>query len=188
MFLKDAGTLTVGVGLMGGLVATSEGLAGPLDRVNPKEMGATTRTLPAPDAPLRQNGLLHGIVMNKPFNGPWKLTQVHGPVAGGLTLVLQKTTGSKPVRIDLCLLGDEPKAPVVTAYLELFVMDGGGGEGCIEDDLFEALERLAVVIKKNETDPRLLEGILTFDERWDLYPDYMARAAVELEPGVDPKP
>ena len=50
----------------------------------------------------------------------------------------------------------------------------------------EALQTLGRVIRKNEEDPRLLEGILTFEERWELYPDFMACAAMELEPGVEP--
>jgi len=186
-FLRDVGKTTIGLGILGATLPVTNALGGPLDEVNPKELGVSPRSLPEAEAPLRQNGLLHGIPQDKPFSGRWTLAHVYGPVAGGLTLLLQKKGGSRPVRVDLCLLGDEPKAPATTRYLELFVMDGGGGEGCIEEDLFDALAELASVIKKNERDPRLLEGLLTFEERWDLYPDFMARAAVELEPGVDPE-
>ena len=186
-FLKDVGKTTVGLGLLGASLPISSALGGSLEGVIPKQLAGSTRTLPGAETPLLKNGLLHGIPINEPFSGRWSLAQVYGPVAGGLTLLLQKEAGSRPVRVDLCLLGDEPKAPAITAFLELFVMDGGGGDGCIEEDLFEALAELATVIKKNERDPRLLEGILTFDERWELYPDFMARAAVELEPGVDPE-
>ena len=129
--------------------------------------------------------LFTGLPESRRFAGGWSVQAVYGPVAGGVTFVLQKGERSDPVRVDLCLIGDQVKAPVTTRYFELYVMDGGGGEGCIDESLFEALEHVGKVIRRNERDPRLLEGILTFEERWDLYPDYMARAAIELEPGVE---
>lgn len=129
--------------------------------------------------------LLKGLKTGETFGAGWTLEALHGPIAGGLTLVLREGKGSRPIRVDLCLMGDDVKAPVSTEYLELYVMDGGGGNACMEESLSSALERLARVIRKNEQDPRLLEGLLTFEDRWDLYPDYMARAAIELEPGVE---
>ena len=143
--------------------------------------------MPTADTPMATNGLLAGIPTDKPFHGTWKLVQVIGPVAGGLTLLLEEKKGQRPTRVDLCLIGGEPKAPIHTRYLELYVMDGGGGESCIEESLFDALEVVAQRVSINERDPRLLEGILTFEERWETYPDYMASAAVELIPGEGPR-
>ena len=143
--------------------------------------------MPGAETPMADNGLLAGVPQDKPFHGSWMLLRVIGPVAGGLTLLLEEKKGKRPIRVDLCLIGGEPKAPIHTRYLELYVMDGGGGESCIEESLFDALEVLAGRIAVNERDPRLLEGILTFEDRWDTYPDYMASAAVELVPGEEPK-
>ena len=182
-FLKKAGKVTAAAGALGFGWSTAHASTG--DSVRTTDVPSMNVT-PA-TAPLPENGLLHGIGTGKIFSGDWQITNIYGPVAGGLTLVLQGGGGKRPLRVDLCLQGDVTRAPVSTQYLELFVMDGGGGEGCIDESLFEALEVLGQTIRRNESDVRLLEGILTFDERWDLYPDFMACAASELEPGVEPR-
>ena len=182
-FLKNAGKVTVAAGAIGLGLSNAQAATG--DSV--RSTGVPSMNLTPATAPLPEDGLLNGIGTGKPFSDDWQITNIYGPVAGGLTLVLQDGDSQRPLRVDLCLQGDETRAPVSTRYLELFVMDGGGGEGCIDESLFKALEVLGQTIRRNESDVRLLEGILTFDERWDLYPDFMACAASELEPGVEPK-
>ena len=81
--------------------------------------------MPGAETPLANNGLLAGVPQDKPFHGSWMLLRVIGPVAGGLTLLLEEKQGKRPIRVDLCLIGGEPKAPIHTRYLELYVMDGG---------------------------------------------------------------
>ena len=140
------------------------------------------RDLPLGEVAEAEGGLLRGVPLTRPFSGDWFISAIYGPIAGGLTLVIQEGREGKPVRVDVGLRGDEVKAPAFTKYLEFFVMDGGGGVRDMPESLMLALGDLASMMEDNEFDPRLLEGLMTFEERWEAYPDFMGRAACELAP------
>ena len=61
-------------------------------------------------------------------------------------------------------------------------MDGGGGVKFIEHEMVAALQALAEQLQDNEAQGRLATRLLTHRERVETYPDFMSRAATELQP------
>jgi hypothetical protein len=127
-------------------------------------------------------GILREVGLVRPFSGDWRVTAVYGPIAGGITLTIRNGPEGRSVRVDISRRDVEVKAPAFTKHLELFVMDGGGGVREMPDDLMVALGDLASILEDSEDDPRVLKGLMTFSERLERYPEFMARAACELEP------
>ena len=163
-FLGSTMKAALGVAAFSGVSLAGAGLA----------FGRAPRT---PD-----EGILREVSLVRPFSDGWRVTAVYGPIAGGITLTLRNGLEGRPVRVDISRRDREVKAPAFTKHLELFVMDGGGGVRDMPDDLMMALGDLASILEDSEDDPRVLVGLLTFSERLAQYPEFMARAACELEP------
>lgn len=124
---------------------------------------------------------LDGIAIGEAFYGEWVLLDAYPPIAGGVTLLVARGDGA-PIRVDLCRRAEEVRAPAFTRFLELYIMDGGGGVGHVPEDMIEALQALAERLQDNESQWRLAERLLTHPERVARYPEFMARAAKELQP------
>ena len=163
-FLGTTVKAAIGMAALGGASLASTGIA----------FGRAPRT--------PSEGLLREVALVAPFSHAWHVTAVYGPIAGGITLTIRNGADGRPVRVDISRRDVEVKAPAFSKHLELFVMDGGGGVRDMPEDLMEALGDLASILEDSENDARVLKGLMTFSERLEHYPEFMARAACELEP------
>jgi hypothetical protein len=130
-------------------------------------------------------GLLGEIPVGVNFSGSWQVTAIYPPVGGGMTLNLQNGPMSRPIRVDMCLRTDPMRAPAATYHYEFFVMNGGKGKKLMDEGVMAAIGDLADIVSVLPDDPQLRANLLLHDERWSRHPEFMGRAAFELQPRLE---
>jgi len=125
---------------------------------------------------------LRGLPVGERFVDDWVLLDAYPPIKGGMTLVVGRGRVGRPLRVDVARRGDPVLAPVYTELLELFTMDGGGGEARISKQVYVALHALAEQLDAAMPRSGLIRHLMTHRDRVQRYPRFMSRAASELAP------